>query len=170
MAETLPQETATGHARLRVAVLARAVYPLHGYGGLERHVHDLVRHLVRRGVAVTLVTRPPAAALAVGDREGPAGCSMIWVPYRTFPFAGRRCTTVLDRSTAYPWFGYRAGRVVARLVADRQFDLVHGLGASALGYALARARDPAGTVPFVLNPQGLEEFGGTGRPFGGSRL
>jgi glycogen(starch) synthase len=38
-------------------------------------------------------------------------------------------------------------------------DLVHALGASGLGYALARRRDlPA---PFVFNPQGLEEFGGT---------
>jgi glycosyltransferase involved in cell wall biosynthesis len=170
MAETLPRPVPTARPILRVAVLARAVYPWHGYGGLERHVYDLVRHLVRRGISVTLVTRPPAAALRAGEREGPAGCSTIWVPYRTFPFAGRRGTTVLDRSTAYPWFGYRAGRMVARLQAAGQFDLVHGLGASALGYAQARARDPAGTAPFVFNPQGLEEFGGTGRRFGGSRL
>ena len=27
---------------LRVAVVARSVYPLHRYGGLERHVYDLV--------------------------------------------------------------------------------------------------------------------------------
>jgi glycosyltransferase involved in cell wall biosynthesis len=77
---------------------------------------------------------------------------------------------VLDRSTAYPWFGYRAGRAVARLVAERRIDLVHGLGASALGYARARIRDPRNTVPFVFNPQGLEEFGGTGQSFAGSRL
>ena len=28
--------------QLRVAVLARSVYPLQRYGGLERHVYDLV--------------------------------------------------------------------------------------------------------------------------------
>ena len=33
---------------LRVAVVARAVYPLHGLGGLERSVYDLVRHLAAR--------------------------------------------------------------------------------------------------------------------------
>ena len=44
---------------LRVAVLARAVMPLHGLGGLERSVHDLVRHLAARDVAVTLIV-PPA--------------------------------------------------------------------------------------------------------------
>ena len=41
-----------------VGVLARSVFPLHGYGGLERHVHDLVRHLCLSGVEVTLITRP----------------------------------------------------------------------------------------------------------------
>ena len=45
---------------LRVAVLARSVYPLHRYGGLERHVYDLVRCLLARDVRVTLIT-PPAA-------------------------------------------------------------------------------------------------------------
>ena len=145
---------------LRVAVLARAVHPLHGYGGLERHVHHLVRHLARRGVRVTLVTRPP------DDRQPPAAeltdaASIELVPYRTFPFAARRGTTVLDRSTAYPLFGLRAGAVAARLVADRSVDVVHGLGASALGYARRhRAGGPA-TAPLVFNPQGLEEFGAT---------
>ncbi len=37
---------------------------------------------------------------------------------------------------------------------------MHALGASGLGYAMAR-RGPEGRAPFVFNPQGLEEFGGT---------
>jgi glycosyltransferase involved in cell wall biosynthesis len=80
------------------------------------------------------------------------------VPYRTFPFAGRRGTTILDRSTAYPIFGERAGRLAWTLVRDERLDVVHGLGASVLGYARRRARC---TAPLVLNPQGLEEFGAT---------
>ncbi|MES1255208.1 MAG: glycosyltransferase family 4 protein, partial [Acidobacteriota bacterium] len=149
---------------LRVAVLARSVYPMHAYGGLERHVHDLVRCLLAREVRVTLVTPParrsrpidPAADAVFRDPR----LTLVPVPYQTFPFAGRRGTTILDRSTAYPWFGWRAGRVAARLAEAGTIDLVHGLGASALGYALA---PPAGTrrVPFVFNPQGLEEFGAT---------
>ena len=50
------------------------------------------------------------------------------VPYRTFPLAGRRGTTVLDRSTAYPLFGMRAGRRALDLVSAGQVELVHGLG------------------------------------------
>ncbi len=149
---------------LHVVLLTRAVFPLHGSGGLERHVHDLIRHLAGRGVRVTVITRPPTAGgieslETLGDGHGRVSTRLV--PYRTFPFAGRRGTTVLDRSTAYPWFGWRAGRLAARLVRAGGIQIVHGLGASCLGYALARRRDPLETVPLVFNPQGLEEFGAT---------
>ena len=156
--------------RLRIVLLSRAVAPWHGVGGLERHVADMTRHLVRRGVRVTLVTPPPAphveaeeAAVLPGldDALADGRLETRFVPYVTFPFAGRRGTTILDRITAYPVFGRRAGRVAQRLVEAGGVQIVHGLGASALGYAQARARDRVGTVPFVFNPQGLEEFGGT---------
>jgi len=139
----------------RVAVVARSVFPLHGLGGLERSVFDLVRYLARAGVRVTLITRTP-------QRGSPAlheaGVDVKTVPYRTFPFAGRRGTTVIDRSTAYPLFGERAGRLAASLVHDGAVDIVHGFGASVLGYARRRHQSAA---PLVLNPQGLEEFGAT---------
>ena len=93
---------------LRVAVVARSVFPLHGLGGLERHVYDLVRYLADAGVETTLITRPPKAALGA-DAIHPR-VTLRTVPYRTFPLAGRRGTTVIDRSTAYPLFGLRAGR------------------------------------------------------------
>jgi glycogen(starch) synthase len=148
---------------MKVALVARSVFPLHGYGGLERHVYDLARALAERDVAVTLITRPPA-----DDQEWTEPSVQVeFVPYHTFPGAGRRGTTVLDRSTAYPLFGLRAGRRAFDLVRDGRADIVHGLGASVLGYARARLRArgagaPVGaTAPLVLNPQGLEEFGAT---------
>lgn len=142
--------------QLRIAVVARSAYPLHGIGGLERSVYDLVRHLARESVAVTLITRTPSA-----ERRGLTihpDVRTMFVPYRTFPLAGRRGTTVIDRSTAYPLFGVRAGGVALELARAKQIDVVHGFGASVLGYA--RRRRDAG-VPLVLNPQGLEEFGAT---------
>src|ERR1700752_4750792 len=141
---------------LRAAVVARSVYPLHGVGGLERHVYDLVRYLADAGVETTLITRTPKTA-AVGDAIHPR-VTLRTVPYRTFPLAGKRGTTVIDRSTAYPLFGLRAGRLASQLVHDGKIDIVHGLGASVLGYARRRAKEGA---PLVLNPQGLEEFGAT---------
>ncbi len=167
-----PPWRATIEEGFRIVVLARSVYPLHGHGGLERHVGDLVRHLLRRNAQVTLITRPSTPI-----RKGPSeneraarlaeflalpGLDVKPVPYQTFPLAGRRGTTVLDRSTAYLWFGWRAGRLAANLVARGHGSIVHGLGASAVGYARARRRDRIGTVPLVFNPQGLEEFGAAG--------
>ncbi len=163
----------TGRA-LRVAVVGRSVYSLHGVGGLERHLYDLVRYHLDAGWSVSLVTRPP------GPR-GPADpsrwrliaehprCLVQFVPYRTFPFAGRRGTTVIDRSTAYPIFGLRAGRTLAALVRQGDADIVYGVGASAFGYARRRARG-SGRAPLVFNPQGLEEFGGFDGSYGGHRL
>ena len=158
----------SGERGLRVAVVTRAIYPLHGIGGLERATHDLVRHLLPHGVHVHVITQPGDVAAAAESLPSP---QVTWhlVPYRTFPFAGRRGTTILDRSTAYPLFGYRAGREAERLVRAGEVDIVLANGASGLGYALARGRDPGGTQPLVLNPHGLEEFGGPDTDFGGRR-
>jgi glycogen(starch) synthase len=144
---------------LRVAVVARSAFPIHGYGGLERHVFDLVRHLAGANVQVTLITRTPSNHRASLD-PAPFGPSVnvLTVPYRTFPFAGRRGTTILDRSTAYPVFGERAGKLAWKLDQASSIDIVHGLGASVLGYARRRK---SAAAPLVMNPQGLEEFGAT---------
>jgi glycosyltransferase involved in cell wall biosynthesis len=144
-------------APLRVAVVARAVLPLHGVGGLERSVHDLVRHLALSGVHVTLIV--PPASVQRGQPADPFASPLIrirHVRYLTFPFANRRGTTILDRSTAYLLYGWRAGRLALSLARAGAIDVIHGYGASVLG--AARADRP---VPLVLNPQGLEEFGAT---------
>lgn len=143
---------------MRVVLVARSVFPLHGFGGLERHVYDLARALADRDVEVTLITRPPLRGREWSASAVHPAVRAEFVPYRTFPLAGRRGTTVLDRSTAYPVFGLRAGRRALDIVTSGRADLVHGLGASVLGYARARRRAGA---PLVLNPQGLEEFGAT---------
>lgn len=144
---------------LRVAVVARAAAPLHGVGGLERSVGDLTRHLAASGVKVTLITPPPHvdATDAAAAFASATGITLAPVTYRTFPGANRRGTTILDRSTSYLLFGQRAGREAGRLAAAGAIDIVHGFGASVLGYARQTSR-PA---PLVFNPQGLEEFGAT---------
>ena len=145
---------------MRVALISRAVFPLHGYGGLERHVYDLARALAQRSVEVTLITPPPIEGHEWSPLSIDPAVRAEFVPYRTFPLAGRRGTTVLDRSTAYPIWGLRAGRHALDLVRQGRADIVHGFGASVLGYARARQRG-IGTAPLVMNPQGLEEFGAT---------
>jgi glycogen(starch) synthase len=142
---------------LSVAIVARAVMPLHGVGGLERSVHDLVRHLAARGVDITLIV-PPAGDMSRTTTADPFASPHIQirhVRYLSFPFANRRGTTVLDRSTAYLLYGWRAGRFARSLANDGTVDLVHGFGASVLGASKGLR------TPLIVNPQGLEEFGAT---------
>lgn len=143
--------------RLSVAVVARAVMPLHGFGGLERSVHDLVRHLAANGVDVTLIVPPagPVQRTSLTDPFASPHIRMHHVRYLTFPFANRRGTTILDRSTSYLLYGWRAGRLAADLARRGDVQIIHGFGASLLGAV------GAATVPIVMNPQGLEEFGAT---------
>ena len=143
---------------LRVAVVARAVMPLHGVGGLERSVHDLVRHLAARGVDVTLIVPPagPVQRATITDPFASPHIQMRHERYLTFPFANRRGTTILDRSTAYLLYGWRAGRLARQLAERGDVQIIHGFGASLLGAATGATR-----VPLVMNPQGLEEFGAT---------
>jgi glycogen synthase len=145
---------------VKVALLARSVFPLHGFGGLERHVYDLARALVERDVTVTLITPPPSGGREFTPESIHPRVTTEFVPYHTFPLANRRGTTVLDRSTAYPLWGLRAGRRALDLVRAGRADIVHGFGASVLGYARARKKGAA-AAPLVMNPQGLEEFGAT---------
>ena len=142
---------------LRVAIVSRAVMPLHGVGGLERSVRDLVRHLADRGVHVTLIV-PPGTVRHHTSSDPFASPRIVLrhVPYLTFPMANRRGTTILDRSSSYLLYGWRAGRRAARLAAAGEVDIVHGFGAAVLGASTSRL-----AVPLVLNPQGLEEFGAT---------
>lgn len=148
-----------------VLVVTRAIAPLHGVGGLERHGYDLVTHLLDRGLRVTLITQPPASPGA-GAALTHERLALHVVPYRTFPLAGAPGIVAVDRSTSYLWFGRRAGQLAARLVRGGGIQLVHGMGASVLGYAAAREADALETVPLLLNPHGMEEFGSTGPGLG----
>ena len=160
---------------LRVAVVGQSISGLHGIGGLERALYELVRHHLADGWDVTLITRPadgeaadPEAWHAPSPRTRISRCAPC--PTVTFPFAGRRGTTVADRSTAYPLFGYRAGQDAARLVAQGRIDLVHSAGASGFGYAHAHQAAGGPRAPLVLNPHGLEEFGDADGQFAGHPL
>ena len=116
--------------------------PLHGVGGLEQSVRDLVRHLAERGVDVTLIVPPPRRAAATAGRSVRARphLTLRHVRYLTFPFANRRGTTILDRSTAYLALR-RARGTAGRVACDAgEVDMVHGFGASVLGYARRRRR------------------------------
>ncbi len=131
---------------MRVALVSRAVFPLHGYGGLERHVAALEKYLRLEGCDVTLYTSPPAS----DSRADRAGTS--FVPYRMIPWPRRRGFAILDRDTNYLAWSLRAAR---RLLSDERADIVQADGGAGFGYALLAG---AKSAPLILHPHGMEEF------------
>ncbi len=131
---------------MKIALLSRAVFPLHGYGGLERHVAALEKFLRLEGCDVTLYTTPPVdAADARRDRT-------VYVPYRMIPWPRRGGFAILDRDTNYIAWSVRAGR---RLLSAERPDIVQADGGAGFGYALlAGEKSP----PLILHPHGMEEF------------
>lgn len=150
---------------IRVLMLARAVFPLHGFGGIERHVFHLSTHLARQGVGVSLVVGEPpgggseqtglrriidAARLADGHLE------LAYLRYdRTSPTL--RPNSIVGRQINYPIFSLAEGRLARRLAPD--IDIIHTQGLCALGVAVERRLWPwMRRVPFIANPHGLEEY------------
>lgn len=151
---------------IRVLMLARAVYPLHGFGGIERHVFHLVTHLARQEVNVRLVVGDP------GDHDLAAGLQRIvtaakldtnllalqYLRYdRTSPVL--RPNAILGRQINYPVFAWQEGRLARQLVHADQIDVVHSQGLCAFGVGVERRlRLQLVDVPFIANPHGLEEY------------
>jgi glycosyltransferase involved in cell wall biosynthesis len=154
-------------------MLARVVFPLHGFGGIERHVFHLVTHLARLGVRVTLYVQHP-----IGDRgsgiggqgkpsepptpdprpliPGVAGVIFLRYDY-TSPYL--RPNAILGRQINYPWYSWRLGKAAAAAARRGEYDVVHAQGLCALGYGWIKRRDPIlSLLPFIANPHGLEEY------------
>lgn len=147
---------------IRVAMLARVVYPLHGFGGIERHVGHLVIHLARLGVTGTLYVQPtpdghqPTLAELPALTHGQWSLACLRYDYTSplLPPNG-----ILGRQINYPWYSWQLGVMAAAAVRRGRFDVVHSQGLCATGYGAIRLRDPLlRRVPFVANPHGMEEF------------
>lgn len=146
-------------------MLARVVYPLHGFGGIESHVFNLVTHLTRLGVAVTLFVQDtshhpqPAPDQQAAFRAIIGGlASVVFLRYdHTSPLLPPN--GIVGRQINYPWYTWRLGLAAAAAVRRGAIDLVHSQGLCATGYGFIRVRDPLlRRVPFVANPHGMEEF------------
>ncbi|OQY86609.1 MAG: hypothetical protein B6D41_13185 [Chloroflexi bacterium UTCFX4] len=129
---------------MHVAFLSRAVFGLHSYGGMERHVLELARHLTRANVRVTIITMPPTRDAQWHE----PGIDLKIVETARVPVRG-----IADRVLNYPRWSQAAARVAAALPVD----LAHAQGVGGYGYARLLAKGGA-RAPLIINPQGMEEF------------
>lgn len=156
-------------------MLARVVFPLHGFGGIERHVFHLVTHLARLGARVTLYVQHPTAedaGLKIEDRavalDSPSSIlhpeflpGVEKVTFLRYDYTSPllRPNSIAGRQINYPWYTWQLGRLVAAAARRGEYDVVHAQGLCAAGYGAIRARDQLlRRVPFLANPHGLEEY------------
>ncbi len=141
---------------MRIALLSRATYPYHPFGGMEQAVYGTACGLAELGHSVELYTAEPLPGWeerAKGAGDWPPPFQTHFLPYRLFPL-GRR-NSIPDRLANYPLFALRLGQVLAR--ANPKPDIIYCQGLSGFGYALRLVGKP-GAAPLVLNPQGMEEL------------
>ncbi|MDY6773778.1 MAG: glycosyltransferase, partial [Candidatus Nanohaloarchaea archaeon] len=67
---------------MEVGVVSRVVHPLHGHGGMEKHVHQLVTGLAERGVEVELFCMETGEEIPEELRR--ENLEITFVPYREF--------------------------------------------------------------------------------------
>ncbi len=139
---------------MRVAYCVRAIFPQHGFGGLERAATSIINHLLMRGVDVALFTRP----LPVGEPfKVPAGArgrlTVHAVRYGRLPLR-LRPNGIPARLTNYRAFVADTGKRVRGFVLRGDLDGIYAQGLCAWGVRDA----PEWGVPLVANPHGLEEF------------
>src|SRR5438093_7096030 len=137
---------------MRIAHCVRAVFPQHGYGGLERAATALTRHLLERSVDVVLFTRPLPPGQPFATSPGWRG--HLFVRATRYGFLPLRPNGIPARLTNYRIFVEEMGLRVERMARKGYIQGVYAQGLCAWG--VRRAGEWG--VPLVANPQGMEDF------------
>ncbi|MDQ6694930.1 MAG: glycosyltransferase, partial [Chloroflexota bacterium] len=149
---------------MRLAHCVRAIFPQHGYGGLERSATALTRHLLMEGTDVDLYTRPlpagqpfrmPHLRLPSQARSEPSmtpgRLAVHGIDYGSFPL---KPNGIPARLTNYRTFVERTGRYIRAMAYKGYIDGIYASGLCAWGVRLASEWG----VPMLANPHGMEEF------------
>ena len=122
---------------MRLAFCVRAIFPQHGYGGLERAATGLLRHLVLRGTDLTLYTRTlpagePLLVQPTGDSTSPpiGRLAVRGVRYGRLPL---RPNGIPARLTNYRVFAADMGRQVKTAALAGHIQGIYAQGLCAWG-------------------------------------
>lgn len=127
---------------MELILVSRAIYPIHGYGGMERHCHDWILAMVQNGCRIHVVTMPPQDAN--GLDKFPREAALYFIP-------GKPARSVLSRITTYPRWVEDVRAFLNGLLSQHPVDAIYAHG-------LAAAACSRGPVPVYYNPHGMEEF------------
>jgi glycogen synthase len=127
---------------MELLLVTRALYPIHGYGGMERHCYDWIRALSKLGCRIHVVTMQPKEGSLLSDF--PKETSFYFIP-------GVESRSVLKRITSYPAWVQRVAKFLKQFTREAKLDAIYAQGLSA-------AACTSLAVPLYYNPHGMEEF------------
>ena len=120
---------------MKVIISTRAVYPFHGFGGMERYYYNLSKHLNECGIDVEIVTSYNKSGKKISYHNG---IKYIFLP----PCFGKFMLL------HYKLFNLN----VMKYLIDKEFDILHGTAGTYPYSSLKTIR------PVIHQPFGLEIF------------
>jgi glycosyltransferase involved in cell wall biosynthesis len=133
---------------MNLVLVSRAIYPLHGYGGMERHCYDWIISMAERNCTVSVVTVPPQYTFYP---QFPNSVRFYFIP-------GPSARRVAERITRYPKWVDKVRAFLRDFVKSESIDAIYAHG-------LAAAACDSISVPTFYNPHGMEEFKTSGLKF-----
>jgi glycogen synthase len=132
---------------MKLVIVSRAIYPLHGYGGMEQHCHDWILTMAELGCTINVITMPPEHEYS----EFPDSIRFHFIP-------GKPARKILARVTSYPKWVDDVRTFLSQLLKRESSDAIYANG-------LAIAGCTGFSVPVFHNPHGMEEFKTSGAKF-----
>ncbi len=132
---------------MNLVIVSRAIYPLHGYGGMERHCHDWILTMAELGCTINVITMPPDHEYS----EFPNSVRFHFIP-------GTPARRVIARVTKYPRWVNDIRSFLSQLIQKESVDAIYANG-------LAIAGCTGFSIPVFYNPHGMEEFKTSGAKF-----
>jgi glycosyltransferase involved in cell wall biosynthesis len=133
---------------MNLIIISRAIYPLHGYGGMERHCYDWILSMAERNCTVNVITIPPENT---SYPQFPNSVRFYFIP-------GFQARKVIDRVTRYPKWVDDVRTFLNEFLKTEGNDAVYANG-------LAAAACNGISIPMFYNPHGMEEFKTSGLKF-----
>lgn len=130
---------------MKVIFTTRSVYPFHGYGGMERYIFFLAKHLIKEGVNVEIITT--AKSDIKEKKQTYEGINYIFLSPQVV-------TKGFFKFLMFPITTHLFAFNIARYLRNIEFDILHSFGGSPLYYNIFIKKRP----PMINQPFGLEPF------------
>lgn len=124
---------------MNVVMLSRSVFPFHIYGGMEKYVYFLSKHLIQEGIDVEIVSSIP-------QKNSPRKKMYNGIKYTFLP------PTADIRSILYLPRVYLFYKIAADFLGNKNFDILHSYGASSLFYLSSKKRAITVAQSFANEP------------------